>query len=160
MSQGGNQGLCLDVTEIQAILPHRYPFLLVDRIEELEVGKRVVGIKNVTINEPFFQGHFPGRPIMPGVLIIEAMAQVGGVLAFKSAKEAGAKLVYFMGIEKAKFRKPVTPGDRLRFVVEVLRARHPYWKMRGEVFVDDTLVCEAELMAMITDGVITPEAES
>ncbi|MEK6602858.1 MAG: 3-hydroxyacyl-ACP dehydratase FabZ [Nitrospirota bacterium] len=160
MSEGGNQGLCLDVTEIQAILPHRYPFLLVDRIEGLEVGKRVIGIKNVTINEPFFQGHFPGRPIMPGVLIIEAMAQVGGVLAFKSAKETGAKLVYFMGIEKAKFRKPVTPGDRLRFVVEVLRARHPYWKMRGEVFVDDTLVCEAELMAMITDGVTAPEAES
>ena len=160
MSEGGNQGLCLDVTEIQAILPHRYPFLLVDRIEGLEVGKRVIGIKNVTINEPFFQGHFPGRPIMPGVLIIEAMAQVGGVLAFKSAKETGAKLVYFMGIEKAKFRKPVTPGDRLRFVVEVLRARHPYWKMRGEAFVDDTLVCEAELMAMITDGTTTPEAES
>ena len=160
MSQGGNQGLCLDVTEIQAILPHRYPFLLVDRIEGLEVGKRVIGIKNVTINEPFFQGHFPGRPIMPGVLIIEAMAQVGGVLAFKSSKEAGAKLVYFMGIEKAKFRKPVIPGDRLRFVVEVLRARHPYWKMRGEVFVDDMLVCEAELMAMITDGVTAPEVES
>jgi len=160
VSEGGTQGLCLDVTEIQAILPHRYPFLLVDRIEGLEVGKRVIGIKNVTINEPFFQGHFPGRPIMPGVLIIEAMAQVGGVLAFKSSKESGAKLVYFMGIEKAKFRKPVTPGDRLRFVVEVLRARHPYWKMRGEVFVDDMLVCEAELMAMITDGTATPEAES
>ena len=159
MSQESHQGLCLDVTEIQAILPHRYPFLLVDRIEELEIGKRVVGIKNVTINEPFFQGHFPGRPIMPGVLIIEAMAQVGGVLAFKSAKETGAKLVYFMGIEKAKFRKPVTPGDRLRFVVDVLRARHPYWKMRGEAFVDDTLVCEAELMAMITDGSAAVEAE-
>ena len=160
MSQESRQGLCLDVTEIQTILPHRYPFLLVDRIEELEIGKRVVGFKNVTINEPFFQGHFPGRPIMPGVLIIEAMAQVGGVLAFKSAKETGAKLVYFMGIEKAKFRRPVTPGDRLRFVVEVLRARHPYWKMRGEVFVDEALVCEAELMAMITDGSVTPEAES
>jgi 3-hydroxymyristoyl/3-hydroxydecanoyl-(acyl carrier protein) dehydratase len=96
---------------------------------------------------------------MPGVLIIEAMAQVGGVLAFKSANQAGAKLVYFMGIEKAKFRKPVTPGDQLRFVVEVLRARHPYWKMRGEAFVDDTLVCEAELMAMITDGSAAPEVE-
>jgi len=150
--------LCLDVTEIQAILPHRYPFLLVDRIEELEIGKRVVGIKNVTVNEPFFQGHFPGRPIMPGVLIIEAMAQVGGVLAFKSASQAGAKFVYFMGIEKAKFRKPVVPGDRLRFVVDVLRGRHPYWKMRGEAFVDDVLVCEAELMAMITDGT-APEGE-
>ena len=159
MSESGSRGLCLDVTEIQAILPHRYPFLLVDRIEALEIGKRVVGIKNVTINEPFFQGHFPGRPIMPGVLIIEAMAQVGGVLAFKSAKEGSAKLVYFMGIEKAKFRKPVTPGDRLRFVVDVLRARHPYWKMRGEAFVDGTLVCEAELMAMITDGEAAMEVE-
>ncbi len=159
MSQGRSQGLCLDSAEIQAILPHRYPFLLVDRIEELEIGKRVVGIKNVTVNEPFFQGHFPGRPIMPGVLIIEAMAQVGGVLAFKSAHQSGVKLVYFMGIDKAKFRKPVVPGDRLRFVVDVLRARHPYWKMRGEAYVEDSLVCEAELMAMITDGTAMPEAE-
>ena len=159
MNQESSHALCLSSTDIQAILPHRYPFLLVDRIEELEVGKRVVGIKNVTINEPFFQGHFPGRPIMPGVLIIEAMAQVGGILAFKSANQAGAKLVYFMGIEKAKFRKPVTPGDQLRFVVDVLRARHPYWKMRGEAFVDATLVCEAELMAMITDGSSAPEVE-
>jgi 3-hydroxyacyl-[acyl-carrier-protein] dehydratase len=159
VNQDSSHALCLSSTDIQAILPHRYPFLLVDRVEELEIGKRVVGIKNVTINEPFFQGHFPGRPIMPGVLIIEAMAQVGGILAFKSANQAGAKLVYFMGIEKAKFRKPVTPGDQLRFVVDVLRARHPYWKMRGEAFVDDTLVCEAELMAMITDGSAAPEVE-
>ena len=159
MSQSRSQGLCLDSTEIQAILPHRYPFLLVDRIEELEVGKRVIGIKNVTVNEPFFQGHFPGRPIMPGVLIIEAMAQVGGVLAFKSANQGGAKLVYFMGIDKAKFRKPVLPGDRLRFVVDILKARHPYWKMRGEAYVEDSLVCEAELIAMVTDGTTAPEAE-
>ena len=159
MSQQRSQGLCLDSTEIQSILPHRYPFLLVDRIEELEIGKRVIGIKNVTFNEPFFQGHFPGRPIMPGVLIIEAMAQVGGVLAFKSANQSGAKLVYFMGIDKAKFRKPVVPGDRLRFVVDVLRARHPYWKMRGEAYVEDSLVCEAELMAMVTDGTAAPEDE-
>ena len=159
MSQGRSQGLCLDSTEIQAILPHRYPFLLVDRIEQLEIGKRVIGIKNVTVNEPYFQGHFPGRPIMPGVLIIEAMAQVGGVLAFKSAHPSRAKLVYFMGIDKAKFRKPVVPGDRLRFVVDVLRARHPYWKMRGEAYVEDSLVCEAELMAMVTDGTAAPEAE-
>jgi len=159
VSQGRSQGLCLDSTEIQAILPHRYPFLLVDRIEELEIGKRVIGIKNVTVNEPFFQGHFPGRPIMPGVLIIEAMAQVGGVLAFKSANQSGAKLVYFMGIDKAKFRKPVLPGDRLRFVVDILKARHPYWKMRGEAYVEDSLVCEAELMAMVTDGTAAPEDE-
>jgi len=159
VSQGRSQGLCLDSAEIQAILPHRYPFLLVDRIEELEIGKRVIGIKNVTVNEPYFQGHFPGRPIMPGVLIIEAMAQVGGVLAFKSANPSGAKLVYFMGIDKAKFRKPVVPGDRLRFVVDVLRARHPYWKMRGKAYVEDSLVCEAELMAMVTDGTAAPEDE-
>ena len=159
MSQQRSQGLCLDSTEIQSILPHRYPFLLVDRIEELEIGKRVIGIKNVTVNEPFFQGHFPGRPIMPGVLIMEAMAQVGGVLAFKSANQSGAKLVYFMGIDKAKFRRPVVPGDRLRFVVDVLRARHPYWKMRGEAYVEDSLVCEAELMAMVTDGTAAPEDE-
>jgi len=159
VSQQRSQGLCLDSTEIQAILPHRYPFLLVDRIEELEIGKRVIGIKNVTVNEPFFQGHFPGRPIMPGVLIIEAMAQVGGVLAFKSANQSVAKLVYFMGIDKAKFRRPVVPGDRLRFVVDVLRARHPYWKMRGEAYVEDSLVCEAELMAMVTDGTAAPEDE-
>ena len=159
MSQGRSQGLCLDSTDIQAILPHRYPFLLVDRIEDLEIGKRVIGIKNVTVNEPFFQGHFPGRPIMPGVLIIEAMAQVGGILAFKSANQSGAKLVYFMGIDKARFRKPVVPGDRLRFVLDVLRARHPYWKMKGEAYVEDSLVCEAELMAMITDGTAVPEGE-
>ena len=159
MTREAGRGLRLENAEIQAILPHRYPFLLVDRIEELEIGKRVVGVKNVTINEPFFQGHFPGRPIMPGVLIIEAMAQVGGVLAFKSSQEKGPKLVYFMGIDKAKFRKPVEPGDRLRFVVDVLRARHPYWKMRGEAYVDSVLVCEAELMAMVTDGTSVAEGE-
>ena len=155
-----DEKIVLDIHDIFKLLPHRYPFLMIDRVVECVRQKRLVALKNVTFNEPFFQGHFPGRPIMPGVLIIEAMAQVGGVLAFKSAKETGAKLVYFMGIEKAKFRRPVTPGDRLRFVVEVLRARHPYWKMRGEVFVDEALVCEAELMAMITDGSVTPEAES
>src|SRR6266705_6672266 len=135
----------MEQAEIQSLLPHRYPFLLVDRVQELDPDRRIVGIKNVTINEPFFQGHFPGRPIMPGVLIIEAMAQVGGVLAFKSANQSAAKLVYFMGIDKAKFRRPVVLGDRLRFVVDVLRARHPYWKMRGEAYVEDSLVCEAEL---------------
>jgi 3-hydroxyacyl-[acyl-carrier-protein] dehydratase len=162
VSQDTTHSMRLDSTEIQAILPHRYPFLLVDRIEDLELGRRVIGIKSVTINEPFFQGHFPGRPIMPGVLIIEAMAQVGGILAFKSAKpckDGGTNLVYFMGIDKAKFRKPVEPGDQLRFVVDVIRARHPYWKMRGEAYVDKSLVCEAELMAMITDGTTPPEGE-
>ena len=141
----------IDITEIQATLPHRYPFLLVDRIQELEVGRRVVGIKNVTVNEPFFEGHFPQRPIMPGVLIIEAMAQVGGVLAFKSAPPAGRPVVYLTGVDKAKFRKPVIPGDQLRFEIEVLKQRPPFWKMQAKAYVDSTLVCEAEMTAMVTD---------
>ena len=141
----------IDITEIQATLPHRYPFLLVDRIQELEVGRRVVGIKNVTVNEPFFEGHFPQRPIMPGVLIIEAMAQVGGVLAFKSAPPAGRPVVYLTGVDKAKFRKPVTPGDQLRFEIEVLKQRPPFWKMQAKAYVESTLVCEAEMTAMVTD---------
>jgi len=141
----------IEAHEIMEILPHRYPFLLVDRIAEMELGKRIVGLKNVTINEPFFQGHFPGRPIMPGVLIIEAMAQVGGVLAFKSNPDPDKKLVYFSGIEKAKFRKPVIPGDRLRFEVTVIQTRPPFWKMSAQAYVEDQLVCEAELMAMLSD---------
>ena len=141
----------IDVREILSILPHRYPFLLVDRIEEIEMGRRIVGIKNVTINEPFFQGHFPGRPIMPGVLIIEAMAQVAGVLAFKSTEDSKKKMVYFLGIEKAKFRKPVLPGDRVRFDLEVTQSRPPYWKLHGTAHVDDALVCEADLTAMLAD---------
>jgi len=141
----------IDIMEIQATLPHRYPFLLVDRIQELEVGRRVVGIKNVTVNEPFFQGHFPQRPIMPGVLIIEAMAQVGGVLAFKSAPPAGRPVVYLTGVDKAKFRKPVVPGDQLRFEIEVLKQRPPFWKMQAKAFVESALVCEAEMTAMVTD---------
>jgi len=139
----------IDVREIQEILPHRYPFLLVDRILELEVGRRIVGTKNVTINEPFFQGHFPGFPIMPGVLIIEAMAQVGGLLAFKSSKVGPNQLVFFLGIDKAKFRKPVLPGDQLRLVLEVLQERSPFWRMKGWAYVGEDLVCEAELKAMI-----------
>ncbi len=141
----------MDVQAIMEILPHRYPFLLVDRIQELVLKKRAVGYKNVTVNEPFFQGHFPGRPIMPGVLIIEAMAQVGGVLAFKSSQETDKRIVYFMSIDKAKFRKPVLPGDQLRFEVEVTQIRPPYWKMKGSAYVTDVLVCEAELMARLGD---------
>jgi beta-hydroxyacyl-ACP dehydratase FabZ len=142
----------MDVRQIQELLPHRYPFLLVDRIEGLETGRRIVGLKNVTIGEPFFVGHFPGRPIMPGVLIIEAMAQVGAVLAFKSASDQDQKkLVYFAGIEKARFRKPVVPGDQLRFEVTVIQARPPYWKLKGEARVGETIVCEAELMAMLSN---------
>lgn len=142
----------IDITEIMKVLPHRYPFLLIDRIQELDQGKRVVGIKNVTINEPFFQGHFPGRPIMPGVLIIEAMAQAGCVLAFKSLEETKDRLVYFMGIEKAKFRKPVVPGDQLQIEIDVMQRRPPYWKLKGIALVNGQKVCEAELMAMIGEN--------
>lgn len=141
----------MDSEEIRATLPHRYPFLLVDRIQTLETGRRIVGIKNVTINEPFFQGHFPNRPIMPGVLILEAMAQVGGVLAFKSTPPDSQPLVYLTGVDKAKFRRPAVPGDQLRFEVDVLKRRPPFWKMQAKVYVDSELVCEAELTAMVTD---------
>lgn len=140
----------IDIKEIESILPHRYPFLLIDRIIELETGKFAKGIKNVTINEPFFQGHFPGHPIMPGVLLIEAMAQVGGVLAFKSASVAN-KVVYFMGIDKARFRKPVFPGDTVELHVHVTKCRGAIWMFKAEAFVAGNLVAEAELMATIMD---------
>ncbi|MFQ5587431.1 MAG: 3-hydroxyacyl-ACP dehydratase FabZ [Nitrospiria bacterium] len=139
----------MDIQEILAILPHRYPFLLVDRVLSFEAGKKMTALKNVSMNEPFFQGHFPGRPIMPGVLIVEAMAQLGGVLAFKSAKGKEGQMVYFLGIDKAKFRKPVLPGDQLRLEIEVLHQRPPYWKLKGEAYVEDQLVSEAELKAML-----------
>lgn len=142
----------MNIGEILAILPHRYPFLLIDRILNLELGKKIVGIKNVTINEPFFQGHFPTHPIMPGVLIIESMAQVGGALAFKSAPGSEGKLVFFIGIDKAKFRRPVYPGDQLRIEVEILQARPPYWRLKGMAYVDGKLVAEAELKAMLGKG--------
>lgn len=143
-------GAMIDINEIQSILPHRYPFLLIDRILELDVGKSARGLKNVTINEPFFLGHFPGHPIMPGVLIIEAMAQVGGVLAFKSAS-VNNKVVYFMGIDNARFRKPVIPGDSLELTVTVTKSRGSIWAFKGEARVANTLVAEAELMATIMD---------
>ena len=139
--------------DIVKLLPHRYPFLLVDRITEIELGKRVVGIKNVTANEPFFQGHFPGNPIMPGVLIIEAMAQTGGVLARLSlsgpAKKENTDSVLFMSMDKVKYRKPVVPGDQLRFEVRALRTGSRVWKMAGEAFVERDLVAEAELVATV-----------
>jgi 3-hydroxyacyl-[acyl-carrier-protein] dehydratase len=140
----------MDIKEIQKFLPHRYPFLLVDRIIEIEPGTKAVGIKNVTFNEGFFQGHFPGQPIMPGVLIIEAMAQVGGLLAFCSGVNVG-KTVYFMSIEKAKFRKPVVPGDQLRLEINVLHQRGNVWKFSGNAIVDQKVVAEAEFTAMVTD---------
>jgi 3-hydroxyacyl-[acyl-carrier-protein] dehydratase len=138
----------IDSREIQNILPHRYPFLLVDQITELEPNVKAVGIKNVTINEPFFQGHFPNNPIMPGVLIVEAMAQVAGILAFRSGKQGN--IIYFMSIEKAKFRKPVIPGNQLKLAIKVLKIRNNVWKFSGEAFVNDMLVSEAEFTAMLT----------
>ncbi|GMR04370.1 MAG: 3-hydroxyacyl-ACP dehydratase FabZ [Thermodesulfobacteriota bacterium] len=140
----------ININEIQAILPHRYPFLLVDRIMDLEEGKMARGRKNVTINEPFFQGHFPGHPIMPGVLIIEAMAQVGGVLAFKSAG-VNNQVVYFMGIDSAKFRRPVVPGDTLDITVNVTKRRGPIWVFKGMARVGDEVAAEAVLKATIKE---------
>lgn len=142
----------VEQVDIQALLPHRYPFLLVDRVKEYEPHKRIVAIKNVTVNEPFFPGHFPGRPVMPGVLIIEAMAQAGGVLVFKSGGTVGKTVMYLTGIDEAKFRKPVVPGDQLRFEIDVLKKRPPFWKMQGKAFVDSEVVCEAVVTAMVMDG--------
>ncbi|MEW5746030.1 MAG: 3-hydroxyacyl-ACP dehydratase FabZ [Nitrospirota bacterium] len=139
----------IDVKEIMSILPHRYPFLLVDKVTELEPNVRAIGIKNVTINEPFFQGHFPGNPVMPGVLIVEAMAQVAGILAFKSGVHG--KTVYFMSIERVKFRKIVSPGDQLRFEISVIHKRGAVWKFSGNAFAGDKLMSEAEFTAMVSD---------
>jgi 3-hydroxyacyl-[acyl-carrier-protein] dehydratase len=140
----------MDIKEIQKFLPHRYPFLLVDRVVELEAGTKAVGIKNVTINEEFFQGHFPGQPIMPGVLIIEAMAQVACLLAFRSGVTVG-KSVYFLSIEKAKFRRPVVPGDQLRLEIHVLQQRGNVWRFSGSAIVGEKVAAEAEFTAMVTD---------
>lgn len=142
--------IVIDNIDIQAILPHRYPFLLVDRVTELAINEKAIGVKNVTINEPFFQGHFPGRPIFPGVLILEALAQLGGILAIRSAPGNAPPVVYLTGIDKAKFRKPVIPGDQMRLQVVVIKRRPPFWKMEGKAFVGDDLVCEAESTAMVT----------
>ncbi|MDH7500053.1 MAG: 3-hydroxyacyl-ACP dehydratase FabZ [candidate division NC10 bacterium] len=139
----------LDIHEIQRLIPHRYPFLLIDRILEMELGKRIVGIKNVTINEPYFVGHFPGYPVMPGVLILESMAQAGGVLIKKTLSVPDGELMFFMGIDRAKFRKPVFPGDQLRLELEVLSLHARYAKVRGKAFVEGNLVAEAELTTMI-----------
>ena len=140
----------IDIREIMSLLPHGYPFLLIDRILEIEPGKRIVGIKNVTYNEPFFPGHFPGRPIMPGVLIVEAMAQTAGVLAFKSVpEEEQGKPVLFLELDNVRFRKPVVPGDQLRMELEITRHRHAIWGFKGKTFVEDQLVAEADLLAML-----------
>jgi UDP-3-O-[3-hydroxymyristoyl] N-acetylglucosamine deacetylase/3-hydroxyacyl-[acyl-carrier-protein] dehydratase len=149
--QKSNTEPFLDIEGIMLIMPHRYPFLLIDKVLDLEPVKRVVAIKNVTINEPFFQGHFPGHPIMPGVLIIEAMAQAGGILLLKAVKDPETKMVYFMSIDKVKFRRPVKPGDTLRFELEMLIFRRNTCKMAGKAYVGDAVVAEAELMAMVMD---------
>ncbi|HTG14492.1 MAG TPA: 3-hydroxyacyl-ACP dehydratase FabZ [Blastocatellia bacterium] len=149
----------LDITQIQAILPHRYPFLLVDRIIEYDSGKRVVGIKNVTLNEPFFAGHFPGAPVMPGVLIVEAMAQTAGVMMLANLPDRESKLVFFTGIDGAKFRRPVVPGDQLRLELTVLRLRPRYIKLRGEAYVDGELVAEAEISSALVDRSVLERGE-
>jgi UDP-3-O-[3-hydroxymyristoyl] N-acetylglucosamine deacetylase / 3-hydroxyacyl-[acyl-carrier-protein] dehydratase len=141
----------LGIEDIMKVLPHRYPFLLVDRIIELEEKKRIVGIKNVTINEPFFQGHFPGHPIMPGVLIVEAMAQVGGMLLIGQFGDAESKVVYFMSLDNVKWRKPVKPGDQLRFELDIVQVRGPVCRMHGVAKVDGEVVCEADMAAMVRD---------
>ena len=145
----------LDVIEIQKILPHRYPFLLIDRVTEMNVGKDIVGYKNVSISEPVFQGHFPGHPIYPGVMILEGMAQAGGILAFKSGgyteEEMKNKVMYFMSIDGAKFRVPVKPGDQLEYRIKVLKQRKALIVLGAEAYVDNKLVAEAELKAMIVD---------
>lgn len=137
----------MDVKAIQNLLPHRYPFLMVDRIVEMEPNVKAVGIKNVTINEPFFQGHFPGNPIMPGVLIVEAMAQLAAVLAFSSGMQGSS--VYFMSIEKAKFRKPVVPGDQVKLEIKALQQRGNVWRFSGHALVDEKVVAESEFTAML-----------
>ena len=142
----------LDINMIKKILPHRYPFLLVDRILEIDPGKRIVGLKNVTMNEPYFQGHFPDFPILPGVIIIEAMAQTGGLFVFaQNPEEAVNKNLFFSGIDKARFRKPVIPGDQMIIELEMLKHRGQLWKFRGKATVNGELVAEAELLASIIE---------
>ena len=147
----------IDINEILSILPHRFPFLLIDRVEELSIGKSIKAYKNVTYNEQIFQGHFPGHPIYPGVMIIEGLAQAGGVLAFKSMEKDGVdlsdKVVYFMSIDNAKFRNPVRPGDKLEYRISVIKHRGRIWVLKGEAYINDgaTLAAQAELQAMIMD---------
>ncbi len=163
-SASGAAGTSLDITQIQAILPHRYPFLLIDRVLEIERMKKIVALKNVTANEPFFQGHFPNFPIMPGVLIVEAMAQAGGTLLLTEIEDRHDKLMVFTGIEKARFRRPVVPGDQLRIEVEVLAWRRIAVRMGGKAFVNGKLVCEATISCQLVGtagrGPSQPEAET
>jgi beta-hydroxyacyl-ACP dehydratase FabZ len=145
------QRVIYTITDILGILPHRYPFLLVDRIVALEPEKRITGLKNVTVNEPFFQGHFPGAPVMPGVLILEAMNQVAGVLIYRDLPDKEKKLIYFVGVENAKFRRPVTPGDQLLIEMELRARRNNFGKMAGTATVDGKLAAEAVVQFAIVD---------
>jgi beta-hydroxyacyl-ACP dehydratase FabZ len=143
--------MILDSIGIQKILPHRYPFLLVDAVEEMEPKKRIVGIKNVTINEYFFQGHFPGKPVMPGVLIIESMAQIGGLLLLQEVEDRDRKVMYMAAVDNARFRRPVVPGDQLRVEVNVITFRGPFCKVQGHARVNGELAAEATLMCAMVD---------
>jgi len=150
----------LDINQIMAILPHRYPFLLIDRVVEIERRQRIVALKNVTINEPFFQGHFPGFPIMPGVLIVEAMAQAGGALLLTEIPDRDSKLMVFTGIERARFRRPITPGDQVRIVVEVLAWRTSAVRMEGKAYLADKVAAEAVITCrLVPRGAPASEAE-
>jgi 3-hydroxyacyl-[acyl-carrier-protein] dehydratase len=141
----------MDINEIQTIIPHRFPMLLIDRVLELDPLKKIVAIKNVTMNEHVFQGHFPGAPVFPGVCIIEAMAQAGAVLLFREVPDRESKLLYFTGIEEARFRKPVVPGDQLRLVVSVIKYKMGFAKLRAEAYVDGQLVTEAIISSALAD---------
>ena len=140
-----------DIIRVLKLLPHRYPFLMLDRIYDMDGDQSCVGVKNVTINEPFFQGHFPGHPIMPGVLIVESMAQVGGMLLMDELDTPGEKVVYFLSLDNVKFRRPVIPGDQLRAEVEMVQLRGRTCRLRGVAYVEGQVVCEAEMMAMVVD---------
>jgi len=140
-----------DIEWIMSVLPHRYPLLLVDRVLEMEPGRRIVALKNVTVNEPFFVGHFPGRPVVPGVLLVEGLAQAGGLLLLSDLPDRASKLLYFASIEEAKFRRPVVPGDQIRYEVEVLRLRSTYCKLAGKALVDGQIAAEAVCSSAMVD---------
>ncbi len=151
-SEVTTEGLIIETEEIMKMIPHRYPFLLIDRVADLVLDSSAVGIKNVTMNEPFFQGHFPDHPIMPGVLLVEAMAQTSAVLVIQTTGKVAGSVVYFMTIDSARFRKPVRPGDQVKLHVEKVRSRGNVWKFKGEARVDGKLMAEATYSAMIVDS--------